>query len=97
MSKLIIMEGLDGSGKSTQTALLEEYFRQSGISYKKIKLPDYEKVGCAVKCLQKVGQQIRQGKDNNIFKYASCGEISFHSFFDRMHSAKIFQGIRLPP
>ena len=42
MSKLIIMEGLDGSGKSTQTALLEEYFKQSGISYKKIKLPDYE-------------------------------------------------------
>lgn len=42
MSKLIIMEGLDGSGKSTQTALLEEFFKQSGISYKKIKLPDYE-------------------------------------------------------
>ena len=42
MSKLIIMEGLDGSGKSTQTALLEEYFEQQGIAYKKIKLPDYD-------------------------------------------------------
>lgn len=42
MAKLIIMEGLDGSGKSTQTALLEEYFANQGINYKKIKLPDYE-------------------------------------------------------
>ncbi len=42
MSKLIIMEGLDGSGKSTQTALLEQYLAEQKIIYKKIKLPDYE-------------------------------------------------------
>ena len=42
MSKLIIMEGLDGSGKSTQTALLEKYFEENSIEYKKIKLPDYD-------------------------------------------------------
>lgn len=42
MSKLIIMEGLDGCGKSTQTALLEKYFTENKIEYKKIKLPDYE-------------------------------------------------------
>ncbi len=42
MSKLIIMEGLDGSGKSTQTELLQSYFNTNGIKYKKIKLPDYD-------------------------------------------------------
>ena len=36
------MEGLDGSGKSTQTALLEEHLQNKGICFKKIKLPDYE-------------------------------------------------------
>ena len=42
MAKLIIIEGLDGSGKSTQTALLEEYFKSNDVKYKKIKLPDYD-------------------------------------------------------
>lgn len=41
MAKLIIIEGLDGSGKSTQTTLIEKYFENSGISFRKIKLPDY--------------------------------------------------------
>lgn len=36
------MEGLDGSGKSTQTALLEKYLADKNIGFKKIKLPDYE-------------------------------------------------------
>lgn len=42
MSKLIIIEGLDGCGKSTQTALIEKYFDSKNIDYKKIKLPDYD-------------------------------------------------------
>lgn len=42
MGKLIIIEGLDGSGKSTQVALLEKYFDENGVDYKKIKLPDYD-------------------------------------------------------
>lgn len=42
MAKLIIIEGLDGCGKSTQTALLKDYFEKNNISYRAIKLPDYE-------------------------------------------------------
>ena len=42
MGKLIIIEGLDGCGKSTQTKLLEEYFEKNSINFKKIKLPDYD-------------------------------------------------------
>lgn len=42
MAKLIIMEGLDGSGKSTQTALLEQFLQNKNVNFKKIKLPDYE-------------------------------------------------------
>ena len=42
MGRMIVIEGLDGSGKSTQIELLKKYFQQVGCSYKQIKLPDYE-------------------------------------------------------
>ena len=42
MGKLIIIEGLDGCGKSTQTALLEKYFEDNSVKFKKIKLTDYD-------------------------------------------------------
>ncbi len=42
MAKLIIIEGLDGCGKSTQTALLQKHLEEKDVKYKKIKLPDYD-------------------------------------------------------
>jgi len=39
---LIVLEGLDGSGKSTQLALLRDWLRGRGADPVTIKLPDYE-------------------------------------------------------
>ena len=39
--ELIVLDGLDGSGKSTQIDLLEENLRQLGKKVKKISFPDY--------------------------------------------------------
>ena len=41
-SKLIVIEGLDGSGKATQTALLADKLKQNGYQVKKLEFPDYE-------------------------------------------------------
>ncbi len=42
MGKLIVIEGLDGSGKSTQLDLLYENLKQKGIDCKSVSFPDYE-------------------------------------------------------
>lgn len=40
--KLIVIEGLDGSGKSTQVELLKKRLTENGVALKQIKLPDYD-------------------------------------------------------
>ena len=42
MGKLIVIEGLDGSGKATQSRLLCQRLEQQGIACKKVTFPDYD-------------------------------------------------------
>ena len=42
MGKLIVIEGLDGSGKGTQSGLLFEYLKKKTDNVRKITFPDYE-------------------------------------------------------
>lgn len=40
-SKIIVIEGLDGSGKATQTKILEEKLTSKGSKVKRLEFPDY--------------------------------------------------------
>lgn len=46
MGKLIVIEGVDSSGKETQTKLLFEYLQEKGVNVKKISFPDYKSDFC---------------------------------------------------
>lgn len=48
MGRLVVLDGLDGSGKSTQLARLQEYFTQNHIDYRQISFPDYEQPSSAL-------------------------------------------------
>lgn len=45
---ILVIEGLDGSGKATQTALLEEELKKRGIPVKRVSFPDYNEPSSAL-------------------------------------------------
>ena len=47
-SRLIVLEGLDGCGKSTQLDKLNEYFINKGVKIKAISFPDYKNPSSAL-------------------------------------------------
>lgn len=48
MGKLIVLEGTDGSGKSTQFRLLTQKLEQEGVPFQKIVFPQYQEESSAL-------------------------------------------------
>ncbi len=48
MGRLIVIEGLDGSGKTTQIACICQKLSDCGADYRRIKLPDYDSPSSAL-------------------------------------------------
>ena len=69
MGKLIIFEGLDGSGKGTQTELACQSLRQKGYDPLKITFPDYESESSALVKMYLSGQFGQ--KPDNVNAYAA--------------------------
>lgn len=42
MGKIIVIDGLDGSGKATQTEIVYRNLKEKGLNIKKVSFPDYE-------------------------------------------------------
>lgn len=56
MGRLMVIDGLDGSGKTTQFERLGEYLKASGKSYKQICFPDYDEPSSALVKMYLAGQ-----------------------------------------
>ncbi len=71
MGKLIVIEGLDGSGKSTQLELLPEGLKSKGIDCRTVSFPNYDDDSSALVKMYLAGQFGSKPDDVNAFA-ASC-------------------------
>ena len=71
MGKLIVIEGLDGSGKSTQLELLEKNLKDRGVNCKSVSFPNYSDDSSALVKMYLAGQFGSAPGDVNAYA-ASC-------------------------
>ncbi len=69
--RLIVLEGLDGSGKATQARLLTERLQKSGHRVMKITFPDYESDSSALVRMYLAGQFGQKPDDVNAYAASS--------------------------
>ena len=91
MGKLIVLEGLDGSGKATQTAMLFKRFNETGANVQKISFPDYNNKSSALVQMYLNGE-IGTLDDVNPFAassfYSLDRYISFHNIWSEFYNSK---------
>ncbi|ARP49925.1 MULTISPECIES: dTMP kinase [Caproicibacterium] len=71
MGKLLVLEGLDGSGKQTQTALLDRAFSEAGAPSRRVSFPDYNQPSSALVKMYLHGEFGTQPQDVNPYAASS--------------------------
>ena len=91
--KLIVLEGLDGSGKSTQVEKLKEHLIKDGVSLKQIKLPDYEDPSSTLVRMYLSGEFGSHPQDVNVFAASAFYAVDRYASFKRHWKADYENGM----
>lgn len=83
MGKLIVIEGLDGSGKSTQIELIKKNLESKNLKYKQIKLPDYDDPSSTLVKMYLAGEFGDKPSDVNAFAASSFYAVDRFANFKR--------------
>ena len=90
MSKLIVIEGLDGSGNSTQIEQIKKYFSSKNIKYRQIKLPDYDDRSSTLVKMYLDGQFGSNPSDVNAYAAASFYAVDRYASY-KQHWGKDYE------
>ena len=83
MGKLIVIEGLDGSGKATQTGLLAQAMEREGASVRTVSFPDYASESSALVKMYLAGEFGRDPRDVNAYAASSFYAVDRYASFRR--------------
>lgn len=89
--KIIVLDGLDGSGKTTQAKLLYDYLKQKNKKVKLISFPDYSQESSALVKMYLNGELSKNVEDINAYAassfYAVDRYASFKKFWEKDYLA----------
>ena len=92
MGKLIVIDGLDGSGKSTQLGLLEAYLKEKGDKYRQISFPDYEQPSSALVKMYLAGEFGEAADSVNAYAASSFYAVDRYASYKKFWEADYKDG-----
>ena len=85
--KLIVLEGLDGSGKATQAKLLAAHLKEQGFSVREITFPNYASDSSALVRMYLAGQFGARPDDVNAYAASSFYAVDRYASFKKFWEA----------
>ena len=82
-NRLLVGEGLDGSGKSTQVSLLKAKLESDGTPVRQIKLPDYDDPSSTLVKMYLGGEFGKNPEDVNVYAASSFYAVDRYASFRR--------------
>ncbi|MGN0520076.1 MAG: dTMP kinase [Candidatus Fimenecus sp.] len=82
-NRLLVVEGLDGSGKSTQVSLLKTRLETAGTPVRQIKLPDYDDPSSTLVKMYLGGEFGKNPEDVNVYAASSFYAVDRYASFRR--------------
>ncbi len=92
MGKLIVIDGLDGSGKSTQLGLLEAYLKEKGDKYRQISFPDYDQPSSALVKMYLAGEFGEAADSVNAYAASSFYAVDRYASYKKFWEADYKDG-----
>ena len=93
MEHLIVIEGLDGSGKATQASLLTSFLSEKGMTVRQVSFPDYDSNGSALVKMYLAGEFGIHPNDVNAYAASSFYAVDRYASYKKNWEADYKNGI----
>lgn len=93
MGKIMVIDGLDGCGKSTQLSMLDHALTERGIHYRQISFPDYEQPSSALVKMYLGGELGGSPSAVNAYAASSFYAVDRYASYKRFWEQDYYDGV----